>query len=618
MSAILRRFRYLIAGLIFAGLGYGGTTIVTHTATLAPRATAAHKASRFVQPSVVALRTTFSGVVHGARGGILEGGRDVSVDIRCSAFVVDADGFIATAGRCLDLDHATNDLLDRFAEERWAKHPGVGGFKTLAGYQRHARETFSVTSAAHPSHARPDRNVKADVSAAVGARAGTDERSARVLRVRGFRNGDVALVKIAAHDLPALPLAPDDPTQPGTQLFAAGFPAARSSAPIVQQTTFVQTKQVAQGLREGFVLGPAPDEGLVGGPVVDGAGRVTGIASLDHGDAADANLATPVSELRQVLRDEGVANDVGGIGRTYTKTVRAFFAGDRGEALAGAERLLDRHPDDKLIADLRKDVRGLPSPKDWLAKKLGVAGLLGLIGPTSPRAAEAVLGRTRRRRRSRRHDTVTAHVAALVLDDGQRLPITRTTTIGREEADVVLDDPRVSRRHATVSPVGRGLQIEDAGSANGTFVNGATIDGPLALRNGDVVELGSVRLVVALPAGRGDETMMAPVAPEAVLVVRSGPLAGRRHPVSTEAVVGRGDADIVLDDAQVSRRHAAVRWRNGDLEIEDLESKNGTRVNGAVVEGSQRLAHGDVITIGPFALDVEVLRSDSGATVISD
>jgi|tagenome__1003787_1003787.scaffolds.fasta_scaffold20876914_3 pSer/pThr/pTyr-binding forkhead associated (FHA) protein len=66
--------------------------------------------------------------------------------------------------------------------------------------------------------------------------------------------------------------------------------------------------------------------------------------------------------------------------------------------------------------------------------------------------------------------------------------------IGRESGDLRLDDAELSRRHATIELRGGEAWIVDAGSTNGTFVNGARIHGPVRLATGDVIALGSTRL----------------------------------------------------------------------------------------------------------------------------
>jgi hypothetical protein len=71
--------------------------------------------------------------------------------------------------------------------------------------------------------------------------------------------------------------------------------------------------------------------------------------------------------------------------------------------------------------------------------------------------------------------------------------------IGRSrEADVVLDDPNVSRRHAEVRPSGGSWIVRDLGSTNGVKVNGRRIQGPQSLRPGDTIELGTARVTFEL------------------------------------------------------------------------------------------------------------------------
>jgi pSer/pThr/pTyr-binding forkhead associated (FHA) protein len=71
--------------------------------------------------------------------------------------------------------------------------------------------------------------------------------------------------------------------------------------------------------------------------------------------------------------------------------------------------------------------------------------------------------------------------------------------LGRSrEADIVLDDANVSRRHAEVRPSGGSWIVRDLGSTNGVKVNGRRIQGPQSLKPGDVVELGTSRATFEL------------------------------------------------------------------------------------------------------------------------
>ncbi len=77
----------------------------------------------------------------------------------------------------------------------------------------------------------------------------------------------------------------------------------------------------------------------------------------------------------------------------------------------------------------------------------------------------------------------------LALSDGDNL-------IGRDlAADIVVDDPKVSRRHARISVAGERATLMDLGSRNGTLCNGRRVESPVTLADGDRVSVGRVHLV---------------------------------------------------------------------------------------------------------------------------
>jgi pSer/pThr/pTyr-binding forkhead associated (FHA) protein len=74
---------------------------------------------------------------------------------------------------------------------------------------------------------------------------------------------------------------------------------------------------------------------------------------------------------------------------------------------------------------------------------------------------------------------------------GRLVALGAGATVGRgKDADLVLADELVSRRHARVIPSGSGAVVEDLGSRNGTYVNGEGIHGPTRLDPGDQLQLG--------------------------------------------------------------------------------------------------------------------------------
>lgn len=86
--------------------------------------------------------------------------------------------------------------------------------------------------------------------------------------------------------------------------------------------------------------------------------------------------------------------------------------------------------------------------------------------------------------------------------DGSRFLLdTESASVGRsQDADILLDDISVSRRHAVFTRTDDGVVVRDVGSLNGTYVNRQMVDEQL-LQSGDEVQIGKFRL--AFYAARG-------------------------------------------------------------------------------------------------------------------
>ncbi|MGN9796045.1 FHA domain-containing protein [Streptomyces sp. OZ13] len=227
----------------------------------------------------------------------------------------------------------------------------------------------------------------------------------------------------------------------------------------------------------------------------------------------------------------------------------------------------------------------------------------------------------------------------------------RSYTLGRDpQGDVVIDDARVSWRHATISWGGRSWVIEDHGSTNGTYVQGQRIHqmeiGPgTAVHLGNATDgprlglsgVGAVAGAGAYAQGAPQQAAQAPVQqpqqgwpqpqppqqpaqqgwqqqpPQAqqpqvphqqgVHSAQGGPpVHGDRSPTTFHQLslgrvmrIGRAlENELVVSDLQVSRHHAEFTAHpDGRFEIRDLGSHNGTYVNG------QPIAKSGTVLIGP-------------------
>ncbi len=171
--------------------------------------------------------------------------------------------------------------------------------------------------------------------------------------------------------------------------------------------------------------------------------------------------------------------------------------------------------------------------------------------------------------------------------------------VGRGEGcDVRLPDPSVSHRHASIRQRGTEYIVVDEGSTNGTFVGPVRLSphSPRVVRSGDMLRIGRIwlelRVEHVVPTAAANvatkeialglvaEALAAQGDPAAVRVfVSQGPDAGRELALTEGGrtyVLGRGQgADLVLDDADASRKHVELMRKGSQVLVRDLGSKNG-------------------------------------------
>jgi hypothetical protein len=112
----------------------------------------------------------------------------------------------------------------------------------------------------------------------------------------------------------------------------------------------------------------------------------------------------------------------------------------------------------------------------------------------------------------------------------------------------------------------------------------------------EAIELSGVRNFVPPPAEpQPDDDEVA------FVLVQEKPFPGKEHTVEDGLTLGRTDADVLLPDPQVSRKHAVLRLEDDGPVVEDLGSTNGTFVNGEQIAGRHTLEAGDVVRLGASA-----------------
>ena len=113
--------------------------------------------------------------------------------------------------------------------------------------------------------------------------------------------------------------------------------------------------------------------------------------------------------------------------------------------------------------------------------------------------------------------------------------------------------------------------------------------------------------VTSLPPARTRQAMI-----EVLWMKQSLPLVDGEHVAGRDA-----ECSLVIDGTTVSRRHARLTVAHASVTIEDLDSTNGTHVNGTRISAPTRLVPGDEFALGSEVLRVR-MRSSSALTVKVD
>lgn len=205
----------------------------------------------------------------------------------------------------------------------------------------------------------------------------------------------------------------------------------------------------------------------------------------------------------------------------------------------------------------------------------------------------------------------------------------RTIILGRDpDADFQIPLSTVSRQHARISEADHVYMVEDLGSTHGTLHNGHKLSKgeKRVLRHGDVLEITKAKVtctiqeekIVSAEPGEGTQAIAARAvqgilgrlgdgkddgpylrvltgADEGVRFLFAGPL--------SEWSLGRSkECEFILNDPNVSRRHATIKKDWSGFWVHDLGSKNGVLVNDKPIAKPRRLEDRDEIIIGPVRL----------------
>ena len=184
-------------------------------------------------------------------------------------------------------------------------------------------------------------------------------------------------------------------------------------------------------------------------------------------------------------------------------------------------------------------------------------------------------------------------------------------SLGRNASNnLVLDNPNVSDFHAEINADERGLYIVDLLSTGGTFVNEHRVSGRCRLQSWDAIRLGSIHLEINDPNTCRPGSW--------VLRTESDLLVSQFHVLKEVTIVGRdSECDLTIDWHLLSRKHAAIYIEDDQLRVVDLDSRNGTFINGERITESIAKSDDEIrfdqqrfVVVGPYKPDTENIDDD--------
>ncbi len=363
-----RRTREIIAFLA-AGLLCG--TVPAAAQTTPSPATPEQRAAAIVGPSVVYLEQHWRAWVKVPKAseliffqGYVNDGYPFEWATRCTGFAVNPNGYIVTAGHCVDPGEEGARGTALGMAVAWLVQQGYIYKRDFDYWLNEAHAMWSVEGEERGSAADLEIFVQRGVAAG-GLETGEAYR-ARLVDFRPLSEGDAALMKIEATDMPTVLLAPGSSIAIGTPVLSVGYPGSTDQVTdATYEPTYKDGQVNAQKTTEGglfpvYEISSSMSGGMSGGPTVNLDGEVVGVNSFGPaGEPQPFNFITPASIVAELLAQNGVANELGPVDVTYREALDAYFSGDYRSALAKFDEVLAVSPTHRQAQELKTEAARL-------------------------------------------------------------------------------------------------------------------------------------------------------------------------------------------------------------------------------------------------------------------
>jgi S1-C subfamily serine protease len=314
--------------------------------------------------------------------GYVNNGSPFEWATRCSAFAVNPDGYLVTAGHCVDLGEEGARATALELATQWLVDDGWIFQDDFDFWLNEGHLIWGVEGTERGSD--PDFEMWVQRGVAAGGLRTGEALPARVVNYQPWSQGDIAIVKIEQSDIPTVLLAPEADVTIGTDVLSIGYPG--SSDAVTDQTlepTFKDGQINSEKTREGgllpvYEMSAALSGGMSGGPTANLNGDIVGVNSFNiTGETEAFNFISPVSLVTEMLAQNGVENVLGPVDEAYRAGIDAYFSGDYQGAIERFDQVLSLSPTHQLAQEYRvKASQGAaenPSPSPTAVEQGGGA-----------------------------------------------------------------------------------------------------------------------------------------------------------------------------------------------------------------------------------------------------
>jgi hypothetical protein len=361
----------------------------------------------FVQPAVVTITTTYTGVIYAGTDDAYLGDNWFTADLASAhvfttefdsvGFVVNSSGIIATAGYDVDPSAEGGELVNAavtYVTDDWvpSKFPEGAGLTDAFKKDVKALSPEDLFDKYEWTLRGTDGSRKLDVTYEVSwsspsgsADAGT-AYEADLIDFTSDDGGDVGLLSVDRRGLIAAEVAKGGPKS-GSTVVVADLDDGR----ITFQSSRL-TAQEAYGGHDGFGL-PQVRDGSSGAPLVCPDGPVCG-HTVWNGEELNGVSSTAILAL---LREHGKANELGRASAAYRDGIRAYLAGDQAEAIGQLKAAAQINPGSGVIESYLAKAETMEAEMPlWEA----IGWIIGVLAIPAAAIAGIVALLLRRRRRT--------------------------------------------------------------------------------------------------------------------------------------------------------------------------------------------------------------------------